>query len=330
MMRKAFFVIGLFAAGCAHADWSPTLVSDQYRATINYGGGSLSYSEDAKSMGQLRQTAIDLQSVPYTLQQGLNGRVSQLVAQNGATFLGGVVSGNALATIRPDASGVVYMTLSGLSYQVRNQYSGHKWGVISYTCTNTLTLSNIVITGQYGAANGAIAGDKTGMTATSSSSTDCDSNLSWILPVLGDALISKAEGKIDSTVQSSVQAALAKVKDTLLYKPDQNLLIGLNRLVPPGKVVALPGGGSFPLGQYIQNNIAYLLANSQLSIQLGSPIALKTVAGTSEPMTTSFSSDLATISLSSPAMAFSIKLAETAEVNWLWRCPAGAPRCQIP
>ncbi|MGC0153946.1 hypothetical protein ACPRNU_15900 [Chromobacterium vaccinii] len=330
MMRRAIFLAGLLAAGSAQADWAPRVVSDQYLATIGYGGGALSYSEDAKAMGPLRQAAGELLSVPYSLQQGLNGRVSQLVAQNGATFLGGTVSGNAQVTIRPDASGVAYISLSGLGYQVRSQYSGHKWGVISYSCTNTLTLSNIVITAQYGTANGNMVDGKTGMTATTNSSTDCDSNLSWILPVVGDMLIGKAEGKIDGTIQQSLQAGLAQVKDALLYKPDQNMLKGLGRLVPPGKVVALPGGGSFPLGQYIQDNFAYLLGNSQLSIQLGSPIALRVMPGTSEPRSSDFSSDVVTISLSSPAMAFSVKLSERIGVDWQWRCPTSNPGCRIP
>ncbi len=330
MMRRAIFLAGLLAAGTAQADWAPKVISNQYWATVNYGGGTLAYGEDAKAAGPLQQTVSQLLSVPYTLQQGMNERVSQLVSQNGASFLGGTVSGNPSITIRPDASGVAYISLSGLSYQVRSQYSGHKWGVISYSCTNTLTLSNIVINAQYGSANGAMQDGKTGMTASTSSSTDCDSNLSWILPVVGDVLISKAEGKIDSSIQSHLQAGLALVKDALLYKPGQNMLNGLSGVIPPGKVVSLPGGGVFPLGQYIQNNASYLLGNSQLSIQLGSPIALRTVPGTSEPMTNDFSSDAATISLSAPGMAFTVKLSQRMSVDWLWRCPVGNPGCRIP
>ena len=319
MMRRAIFLAGLFAAGGAQANWGPKVVSDQYVATVNYGGGVLSYSEDAKAMGVLHQVASQLLGLSSILEQGLNARAAQLVSQHGASFQGGTVSGNAQVTIRPAASGVAHITVSGLSYQMRSQYSGHKWGIIHYTCTNTLTFSNVVIDGQYGTATGVMQDDKTGMTATTNSSTDCDSNLSWIMPVIGDVLIDKAEGKIDGAFQKSLQAGLAQFKDALLYKPDQNLLNGLSRLVPPGKTVALPGGGAFPLGQYIQNNSAYLLGNSQLSIQLGGPVALRPVLGV-KPSTSSFTSDMVTIALSSPALAFTVKLSEQVGVNWQWFC----------
>ncbi|WP_204378026.1 hypothetical protein [Chromobacterium sphagni] len=293
------------------------MLADQYLATVNYGGGTLSYGEDASAMGPLQQVANQMQSLPSDLQQALNGPVSQLVARNGASFQSGTISGNAQLTITPDASGVARMTVSGLGYQVRSQYSGSKWGVIHYSCTNTLTLSNIVITAQYGTASGAMQDGKTGMTATTSSSTDCDSNLSWILPGVGDVLIGKAQDKINDLLLSNVQVQMAKAKDALLYGTDQNMLNGLSRLVPPGKVVALPGGGSFPLGQYLQNNLAYLLGNSQLSIQLGSPIALKKYIGLGRPPVSNVTADAVTIALSSPALSFSIKVSETVNLGWV-------------
>ncbi|WP_199406716.1 hypothetical protein [Chromobacterium sp. ATCC 53434] len=316
MMRTVIFLAGLSVAGGAQADWVPRVLSDQYLATVSYGGGVLSYGEDAKAMGPLRQVATQLQGLSADLQQALNGPVAQLVAQNGASFQSGTVSGNAQLTISPDASGVAHIVVSGLGYQVRSQYSGKKWGVIHYTCTNTLTLSNLVVSAQYGTAGGNMQDDKTGVTATTSSSTDCDSNLSWILPGVGDVLIGKAQDKINGLLLSNVQAQLAKVKDTLLYRPDQNMLNGLSRLVPPGKVVTLPGGGAFPLGQYLQNNLAYLLGNSQLSIQLGNLIAPGRYMGDGRPSVTSASADVVAITLSSPAMSFSVKVSENIGLTW--------------
>ncbi|MEN3811300.1 hypothetical protein ABH309_13595 [Chromobacterium piscinae] len=332
-MRSILSIAILLAAGSAQADWTPRVISDQFVTTLNYGGGALSYREDASKGGPVWQAVSELMKTPNILQQGLNGRVAQLVSQNGATFLSGTVSGNAQVTIRPDASGVAYISLSGLNYQVRNRYSGRKLGVINYSCTNTLTLSNMVLTAQYGTADGSMAAGKAGMTATTSSSTDCDSNLSWILPVVGDVLISKAEGKIDSAIQSGVQASLAQVKDALLYKPGQNLLSGLNKLVPADKVVSLPDGRTFPVGRYVQDNFRYLLGNSQITLRLGNYLQVQPV--NQDPgMYSNAASELLSLNLSSPAFALGLKVNEEQALSWSWnsQCDPRHPEtvCQEP
>ncbi|POZ61603.1 hypothetical protein [Chromobacterium alticapitis] len=157
-MKIKLLVVALGAvSGIAQAGWRPVIRSDNLNVAVNYGGGSVAYAESRIGvMGPLGRVVSQLKALPYDLQQGLNGRVAPMINQNGASFQGGSVSGNAVVTIQPSASGVTYLSVSGLNYQVTSHFSARKWGVIKADCTNTLTLSNIAVTGQYGSVNGVL------------------------------------------------------------------------------------------------------------------------------------------------------------------------------
>ncbi|CDG83913.1 hypothetical protein [Janthinobacterium agaricidamnosum] len=332
-MRKFVFVAAALVSGSAHADWVPKFISQDNVVTVNLGGGTLSYREGRNDTSStLFSVSADMRNIQPNLQQSLNNVMAQEAGKNGVKFLDGTLSGNLHASLQPQASGVVFMTLDGINYQARNSYSGKKFGVISFTCVNTAALNNMSITGQYGAVGGALISDQVGMTGNPTSSTDCDSNLSWILPVVGSWIINKAEGAIDSRIADGVKGAMNGVKDKLLFGRDQNWLVGLNRLVPPGKTVTLPDGRTFPIGQYINDNLQYLIANSRMDIQLGTGLDIKGVRGISEPQQENYAANLVTISINSPALAFSVQLREEARVQWKWQCQIGNPSkiCPIP
>ncbi|MCU6499617.1 hypothetical protein LPN04_17620 [Rugamonas sp. A1-17] len=328
-MRKILFLAAVLAAGAAHADFIPRVISGQNVATVSLNGGSLSYSENWGS-GALGALIVDAQYTPRRIETGLNTAAANAINGHGATFVKGVVTGTPTITLRPDASGVVFATMSGLSYRVTSTFSGTKWGVINYSCTNTTNYSNITVTAQYGTADGVIPPTKVGINGNLSTSTDCDSNLSWILPVLGDLLINKAEGKVDAGIANAVQNGLASVTQKFFFQRDQNWLVGLNRLIPADKVVYYPGG-SFPLGQYIANNLPYLIANSQITLKLGGGANLNPVLGTNEP-TFDPSGDAITLTLTSPGVSFTANLREQVNVYWQWQCSIANPsrQCQDP
>lgn len=331
-MKKYIGLALLMAVGAAHADWSPRVTSTTYTASIQYGGGVLAYNESGSVNGPLKSMANQIRNVPYMMESAINTTLSQKVAASGASFLGGTLSGDMSISLQPDASGAVFLNMSGLSYQARSQYSGKKWGIISYSCVNTLTLSNLSVTAQYGAANGQIQSDKIGLQATPSSSTDCDSNLSWILPFVGDYIINRVTATLDRGIVDGITSSVATIKDQLFYGRDQNFLVGLNKLIPGDKVVSLPGGGSFPIGQYVQNNLAYLLSNSQMTLKLGKGAVVAPVYGTGEPFYNVIAGDVLSLSLSSPAISFGVKLSETSNVTWNWKCSIRDPSrvCPIP
>lgn len=331
-MKKFLVLAAIAATTSAHADWSPRVTSRIYTVTVQVNGGSLSYNEVRSNNAPLTTIANRVASMPGQLQQGFNGFLSQQVTSKGGRFLGGSVSGTINVAIRPDASGALFLTLSGISYQAQTGYSGKKWGIVSYDCVNTLGLNNIAVTAQYGALDGAIQNDKLGLSADPTSSTDCDSNLSWVLPIATDYIIGKFTDKVDAALVNSIKSSIGSVQDNLFYGRDQNYLVGLNKLVPADKVVALPGGGTFPIGQYVQSNLAYLLSNSQMDIQTNVGAVVKPVYGNGEPWNDSFKGDVLNISVAAPAISFSVKLIETAQVEWVWKCSIRDPSkvCNIP
>lgn len=326
-MRKILFLAAILAAGAAHADFIPRVVSGQNIATVSLNGGSLSYSQNWGS-GTLGALIVDAQNTPRQIENGLNTAAASAINGHGATFVKGTVTGTPTLTLRPDASGVVFATMSGLSYRVTSTFSGTKWGVINYSCTNTTDYNNITVTAQYGSADGVIPPTKVGINGNLNTSTDCDSNLSWILPVLGDILINKAEGKVDAGIANAVQNGLASVTQKFFFLRDQNWLVGLNRLIPADKVVTYPGG-SFPIGQYIANNLPYLIANSQITLKLGGGANLKSVLGTNEP-TYDPSGDAITLTLTSPGVSFTANLREQVAVYWQWKCSIANPTRNCP
>jgi hypothetical protein len=323
-MRKLLFLAAALAAGAAQADFIPVAASGQNILTLGVNGGTLPITENYLNNGPLGKLVVQATNIPTRFETQLNDVMRTTINNNGANFQGGKLTGVPTIKLNPDASGVVFMTLSGLSYEARSQYSGTKFGVINYSCTNTMTLKNVVITAQYGRAGNVTPSSTVGITSTPSSSTDCDSNISWILPVIGDLIVNKVNGIIDAKLLSTLQDYTSSTASKLYFGDDFNWLTGLNRIVPVGATVPVPGGTPFPLGQYVTNNITYLLANSQISLTIGRGANFLPVVGTNEPPRT-LAGDAITLTLSSPALTFTANLRESYVVNWKWKCSVANP-----
>lgn len=169
-----------------------------------------------------------------------------------------------------------------------------------------------------------------GLTSNVDSSTDCDSNLSWVLPVIGNVLVNKASGALDSRLEEGVRSAINEVKGRLLYVPDPAW--GGLRLVPRTLQVTAADGRSFNIGDFIANNLSYLLGNSQIDVQFGQGLNVNVVSGTSVPKDKHFDENIVTLNIASPSATFSVKLTQRAVVDWQWRCPpkADAGGCREP
>jgi hypothetical protein len=328
-MKKFLALATLLAMSSAHADWRPTVLDRYYTLTINYGGGSRSIMEFETANGPLRSVAEQVVSIPYGLEQGLNTYVAQLVNSNGAHFLQGHLSGSINASIRPQSSGVTYLGLNGFSYYALSSYSGSKFGILNYTCQNQLYLNNVSVTAQYGSVNGAL-GSNVGLTFSPTSSTDCDTNLGWIIPGV-DRLVNSVATKVDAGIEATLLNSAAKVKDSLFFARDQNFLVGLNKLVPADTVIALPGGGTFALGQYVQNNLAYLLANSQINAKIDRGAVVDNVVGNDFPGA-DITGNVITLAVTTPGTSFSVQLQQTSDIRWNWVCNIAQPQavCEQP
>lgn len=326
-MKKIILASVLLGVGTAHADIIPRVLSSEYIATVQYNNASLSYSENAYANGPLADIANSMRQAPNAMQNALNGLLQQKASQQGAAFLRGSLSGNPQITIAPQTNGTALISTSGLSYTAITRFTGRKWGVISYECYNTLTLRNINTTAQYGTSTGQIISDKVGINADVSSNTECDSNLSWILPFVGDFIIGHITSRLDAGLVDGIKSSMNQIKDKLLFNREQNFISGLNKLVPADKVITLPDGRTFAIGQYLQNNIAYLVGNSQLSIRLGQGVQASPQIG-GAPQTTTETGEVIDLSLNSPAFAFRVNMIERAQVKWSWVCSYQNPTKQ--
>ncbi|PTT92670.1 hypothetical protein DBR42_01520, partial [Pelomonas sp. HMWF004] len=260
-----------------------------------------------------------MSAVRTRMENGLNDYMRQIAGSGGISFKSGSLSGDLDIIITPQMNGTALLRLGGISYDAYTEYSGKKFGIISINCVNHASLSGIQVTAQYGTTNGSMPSDSVGLTANNiASSTDCDSNLSWILPILGDMIINRAEGKANQFVADGLTGALTQFKDDLFFgrRPSENYLTGLNKLVPTDKTVRLPDGTPFPIGQYVSNNLAYLIGNSQMSIRINRFGARMLTVGSNfwdaqgiDPPSV-LTGDLIAIKLSAPGMAFDITLQE--------------------
>lgn len=329
-MRHTFLLLAALASGAAHADWSPVLRSNNHVVTVSYGGGSVSYKENANlDDGRLSPFVGQMRGIRYGLENKLNTVVGATIAQSGATFRGGSLTGNLHAFIQPAAPNTLLLGVNGISYQARSTYSGKKFGVIKFDCTNTFSANNLSLTGQYGANNGVLL-PSVGVTSNVDSSTDCDSNLSWMLPVVGDLLVNKVTGTIDARLEEGARSAMNEVKDKLLYVPDAAWGIGVLRLVPETLQITAADGRSFNIGQIIANNLPYLLGSAQIDVLFGEALNLRVVTGTSTPLQSFFDQNVVTLSVTSPALSFSVRLSQQAYVDWKWRCATPGKLCPEP
>lgn len=313
-MKKISTITLVLASLSAHADIVPTVLSSTYTATVQKGGSSISYSEARWGNGPLDQVARELSTATNQLAGALNSVFYRKTAEKGGTFLGGKITGNPTIAIVPQSSGVMSMSLGGLSYEVRTKFTGKKYGFISYECVNTTGIHNMTATAVYGAATGSPDANSAGLTGQPSSHTDCDSNISWILPILGDYLINKVTSAMDQEVVGSIHGSMGEVKGALLYGAGNNPLDRLNRIVPQSTVVA-----GFPIGQYLRDNAAYLLGNSRIDIKIEKGADVRPKVG-GMPETTIVTGDVLNFAMNSPALAFSVRLREDATVRWNWVC----------
>ncbi|NBV17442.1 hypothetical protein [Janthinobacterium sp.] len=328
-MKKYALLSCLLMAGSVHAAWVPRVTAVTYIATVHYAGGSVAYSEKRMDQGPVTRFADQITNGPYSLEKTLNTFLKQQATNNGAQFYSGKVTGSLLFTLAPAADGTVGITVQAPRYQTLMGYSGKRYG-ISFRCTNSAAIDNLTINAQLGSPQGSgqiLPG--MGVSGNPSSSTDCDSNLGWILPVIGDYIVNLGSSKIDDAIVAGLNQTISGVA-TPFFKRDQNYLTALNNLIPRDKSVSLPGGGSFPIGQYVQDNLPYLLANSKITMQIDKGVVLSDLTDETKWSATA---NIVKLTLTSPAISFSVDLQEQDDLQWVWDKKCGGKYgtdCNIP
>ena len=317
-MRQLVFVAALLAAGTAHADWKPRITSQTLTTTIHYGGGALSYSVPGDQFNPVTNLRGKMNDIPPTLRGALDQFISSNVQQFGATFSSSSLEGDLDILIAPQESGITLTTFSGLSYRVTTRFTGRKFGILSYDCYNTTELKDISITAQLG---GPGRSDSVKMTASPTSSTNCDANIG-IVPLFGDFVINKVEGIVDGAVLSKVASAISESHQYLYLLPETNWL---NVLVRPEHQIQLPNGNYFKIGEKVHEYVPAMISNSTLRVKFGKGANVAGLYDAVNPGAPIMMGDVLTIAVASPVLPFSIVLSEQAEVDWSWVCQLDRP-----
>ncbi|MBB5366965.1 MULTISPECIES: hypothetical protein [unclassified Janthinobacterium] len=318
-MRKLVFAAAMLAFGTAHADWKPRITSQTLTTKINYGGGSFSYSVPGDQFNPITDLRGKTSEIPRAIRGTMDEFLTRFAREKGGTLGSTFIEGDLDILMAPQQGGITLTTLSGLSYKAITRFTGRKLGLISYDCYNTMELKDISITAQFG---GPLQSESVRMTATPSSSTNCDSNLGWILPVLSDLLINKAEGILDVKALEGIASALNKSKDYLYFLPETNWI---NVLVRPEHKITLPNGVIFPIGAEVHRNIPDLISNSTLRVKFGKGANVAGLYNAVDPGPPVMMGDVLTVSLNSPVLPLSIILTEHADVDWSWVCQLERP-----
>jgi len=323
MRFKGMLLLALGAMPfAAHADWQPIPTSDRFvvtvGASVNGLSGQITYDDNHPALSGLTAVAIDVYRMTDSLRNELNSQVQQAAVESGFTFTGGSLFGDANLSLQPNGAGYLMARLSGLTYtgSARGTY---RTGILRVNCTVSLHVRDIVATAQIGSATGGIPEESVGMTAVHSSNANCSSNLSWI-PILGLLVDIYAEHAARDLTRQSVRDTIATMKDKLFFERDANAYAGLNRIVPADRVIPLPGGQSFAVGQWLHGQLAWILNNVNATIVMGDGAEIKHHYGQSTPEYNTFTGDVIRMNLVVGDVTLNIHMYEEISVMWQWRC----------
>ena len=267
-------------------------------------------------------------SITSSLKTELNNQVREMAAREQINFTSGNLYGDANVTLQPNGAGYLTTRLSGLSY-VGTASGTKRIGFLSGTCTVTVRVANIVATAQIGSATGGIPDESVGLTADVSSNANCSNSLQWV-PLLGLVINIWAEHEVTGLIDGAARGAIATMKDKLFFERDANAYAGLNRIVPADKVIPLPNGQSFAVGQWLHGQLAWILNNVSANIVLGRGVVLGVVPGSTTPDSL-LTGDVIRFNLVVGGVTLNIHLRQEVIVVWQWRCTRGlAPRFPDP
>jgi hypothetical protein len=163
-----------------------------------------------------------------------------------------------------------------------------------------------------------LSDDSVGMTADVSSNANCSNSLQWV-PLLGLVINIWAEHEVSGLIDGAARDAIATMKDKLFFERDANAYAGLNRIVPADKVIPLPNGQSFAVGQWLHGQLAWILNNVSANIVLGRGVVLGIVPGSTTPDSL-LTGDVIRFNLVVGGVTLNIHLRQEVIVVWQWRC----------
>ena len=307
----------------AQADWWPVVLGDDYvvtvGASVNGQYGEITYRENSTYGNYLPSIAADVASIPAALKVEFDSQVQEMAARESLQFRNSNLYGELNVTLQPNGAGYLTSRLTGLNYV--GVASGSKSvGFLTVTCTATVRMLNIVANAQIGSATGAIPEDSVGLVADLSWNVNCSNNVSWI-PFVGQIVNIWAEHIANGKIKAKTNEMVTQMKDKLFFERDANAYAGLNRIVPADKVIPLPNGQSFAVGQWLHGQLAWILNNVNANIVLGRGVGPIVPAPGMDFPSNMITGNVARFNLVVGGVTLNINMREEVVVQWDWYCP---------
>lgn len=328
MKKILLLAAAILAAPLAHADYRPIVQNRYYTASASVGGGTVSYQQSWLTGGALTTVANNIVGLSGTLQSAINAQLDKKLREEFSGYLiEGTLTGPYDLHLYP-VSGYVRADLTGPTYVGIGRATKKQLG-ITVSCQVTVKLTNFSVRAQFGSTDGETTNENLGVSADTSTSSICDSSIDWI-PVFGDLLNNFIEGKVNDLVADGVKGYFNGLADKLFFVRDANFKTLLDSAIENINDPPLPTGGTFPLRQFVRDNVPYLLSGADMRLTLGTWAPVVTRRGTGEPHENVLVGTLLNWTVSSQAVNFNVNLTDTAIVSWAYQCPAGSKTCQIP
>ena len=247
--------------------------------------------------------------------QKIEGLQSSSVAVNGPMQLSLVPNGSNTPTVALSTFSVA------ATVAVKKAF-----GPIVASCNVTVDTGSLNLSGNLDVVNGALV-NLAISNFVPTTNRDCSSNVSWV-PVLGTLVEAISNYVVDGILSKGLRAAMGAAHQTF----DPIKFAGLNVAIPAGRYVVKEV--NFDAGQYVVNNLQYLIASTPVSVRFSAP--LPTLYGPTvyaDPANGNFTQHDEAFSISFPSAPYGgikFTVSDTTTFNSYWDCQPMKPRCGPP
>lgn len=236
------------------------------------------------------------------------------------------VKGPIQLNITPNGTQTPTVSLSTFAV-VATVQAKKSFGPLSASCTVTVDTGSLNLSGVLDVVNGALSNLVISGFVPSSHS-DCSSNISWI-PVIGSLVDSLARNTVDGIVGKALSAAVGASHQ--MFDPVK--FAGLNVAIPSKRYVVNEVG--FDAGQYVVNNLAYLISSTPVSVRFAPPLPPLYAPSTNidrslNPRYIQLDEAFSIYFPSAPYGGIKFSVYDETLFNSYWECIPMKPRCGPP
>ena len=327
-MKKVFFGLAMaVVSACAPATGLQRTVSSvEFDGVLQYGAASgtpqsVTVVESGANVnlatGPIKDISIAAQTLRPQLQQALVDMVAGSAASQGIGYnndgaMTGIVTAS-ISGLTGASAGYNQLAFGGPSFYASFTKSfSAAGGIVSGSCTASLSLKNIAFSVVYSPATGqvnAAATPQIPLTYVPGSSTHCSTNWDWV-PFLGSFADRYIAGKVNTVVLNDLNGFSQNSLKTIV--PSLNIP-GMTTGIERGKYVI----SGVDWGAYIDNNLASLFTGKSFTVTIGE---------FAQPPITQDAPDnysATTLALDLSDGTRQLKFSTTEMFHYTYRCPPG-------